>query len=104
MSRRLVFGLVLAAGVASIACSDQPQEQSPQPAFVVNSTPNCAPNGFNSLIAGYFSSSQQQSIKTQKDQMLSARTAGDMTTARTKGFDILREIAAAAKGSPQPPA
>jgi hypothetical protein len=103
MSRRLVCGLALAAGVAIVACSDQPQEQSPQaPSFAVNATPNCAPNVFNSLISGYFNPPQQQLVKNTKDQMLAALGANQPGTATTKGFDIFREIAAAAKGVPQP--
>jgi hypothetical protein len=94
-----LIGLVLAA------CSEQPQQQSPSTtAFAANSTNNCAPTVFNSLIAGYFSNPQQQKVQDYKTAMLNARAAGQVATARTNGFHIMREIAAKAKTLPQPPA
>jgi hypothetical protein len=104
MDRRLVSGLALAAGLAVAACTDQPQEQSLQEQSSVGSfvTP-CNTNSFNSLIAGYFAGDQQQLVKDYKDAMLAA-LPNDTLTAQTNGFNILREIALAAKGSPQPPA
>jgi len=105
MDRRLVFGLALAAGLAVAGCTEQPQEQSPQgPSLAVNSTNICAPNVFNSLISGYFSSPQQQLVKGYKDAMIGALATSDSGTARTNGFNVLREIALAAKGVPQPSA
>jgi hypothetical protein len=92
-------GLVLAA------CSEQPQQENPSTtAFAANSTNNCAPNVFSSLIAGYFTNPQQQKVSDYKTAMLNARAAGQVATARTNGFHIMREIAAAAKTLPQPPA
>jgi hypothetical protein len=93
------------AGLALAACSEQPQQENPSTtAFAANSTNNCAPTVFNSLIAGYFSNPQQQKVLDYKTAMLNARAAGQVATARTNGFHIMREIAAAAKTLPQPPA
>jgi hypothetical protein len=94
-----LLGLVLAA------CSEQPQQESSSTtAFAANSTNNCAPTVFNSLIAGYFTNPQQQKVSDYKTAMLNARAAGQVATARTNGFHIMREIAAKAKTLPQPPA
>ncbi|HEY3011272.1 MAG TPA: hypothetical protein VGJ36_00900 [Gemmatimonadales bacterium] len=104
---RLSWGSVCClTGLALAACSEQPQQQNPStPAFAANSTNNCAPTVFNSLIAGYFSDAQQQlKVQGYKNAMLDARAAGDLTTARTYGFHIMREIAVAAKAVSQPPA
>jgi hypothetical protein len=93
------------AGLALAACSEQPQQENPSTiAFGANSTNNCAPSVFSSLIAGYFSNPQQQKVSDYKTAMLDARAAGQVATARTYGFHIMREIAAAAKTLPQPPA
>jgi hypothetical protein len=107
MDRRLVSGLALAAGLGLAACTERPQEQSLQdPSSVANiiSEP-CTPTAFNSLIAGYFVSPQpQQTVKGYKDAMLAEldEAPADSAAARTFGFNILREIALAAKGVPQP--
>jgi hypothetical protein len=105
MDRRSAAGLALVAGLAAAACTEQPQEQTLQEHGSVQSfvTP-CNTNGFNSLIAGYFSGTQQQLVKDYKDAMLNALAANLPSLAETNGFNILREIAAAAKGTPQPPA
>jgi hypothetical protein len=92
-------------GLVLTACSEQPQQESSSTtAFAANSTNNCAPTVFNSLIAGYFTNPQQQKVQDYKTAMLTARAAGQAATARTNGFHIMREIAAAAKTLPQPPA
>jgi hypothetical protein len=105
MDRRLVSGLALAAGLAVAACTDQPQEQSLQEqSSVVSFVTPCNTNGFNSLIAAYFAGSQQNLVKGYKDAMLAALAANQPATAQTNGFNILREIALAAKGTPQPTA
>ncbi len=105
MDRRLVSGLALAAGLAVAACTEQPQEQSLHEQSSVGSfVTACNSNGFNTLIAGYFSGAQQQLVKGYKDDMLAALAANLPEDAKTNGFNILREIALAAKGTPQPPA
>jgi hypothetical protein len=84
-------------GVALFACGDQPQEQNPIiPGFATNSTNLCAPNVFNGLIAGYFSQSRLQTAMNYKDAML-ANLPGNPELARTNGFNLMREIAAASK-------
>ena len=105
MDRRLIAGLALAAGLGLGACSEQPQELGPPELSSIASfvTP-CNANGFNPLIAGYFPSGQQQLVKGYKDAMLDALAASQAAAAETQGFNILREIAIAAKGTPQPPA
>jgi hypothetical protein len=107
MNRGLACGLTLAAGLAVAACSERPQEQSLQgPSTVANViSPPCSPtNVFNNLISGYFENPQKQTVSAHRDTMLAAVDAGNLTLAQRKGFDILAEIADAAKQSPQPPA
>jgi hypothetical protein len=105
MDRRLISGLALAAGLGLVACSEQPQElDSPDLAEIASFVTPCNTNGFNPLIAGYFSGTQQQLVKDYKDAMLDALAASQAAAAETQGFNVLREIASAAKGAPQPPA
>jgi len=86
-----LLGLVLAA------CSEQPQQENPgTPSFATNPSNTCASNVFNPLIAGYFSNPQQQTAQNYKDAMLAA-LPGDSATARTNGFNLMREIATASK-------
>ena len=105
MDRRFAAGLALSVGLGLGACSEQPQElDAPELAAVASFVTPCNTNGFNPLIAGYFAGSQQQLVKGYKDAMLAALSAGQAAAAETQGFNVLREIASAAKGTPQPPA
>lgn len=105
MTRRLFAGLALAAGLGLGACSEQSQQLSPpEYASVASFVTACNTNGFNPLIAGYFSGAQQQLVKDYRDAMLAALAANQAAAAETEGFNILREIASAARGTPQPPA
>ena len=96
MSRR--FLAVALIGIALVACSDHPQQESPiTPQFATNSTDVCGPTGFNGLIAGYFSPPRLQTAQSEKDQMLARLASEDSSGARTHGFNLMREISAAAK-------
>ena len=105
MDRRLIAGLALAAGLGVGACSEQSQELAPpEYASVASFVTPCNTNGFNPLIAGYFSGSQQQDVMGYAGAMFDALAASQAAAAETQGYNILREIASAAKATPQPPA
>jgi hypothetical protein len=95
---RFVASALCFTALGLAACGgDQPQQQSPiPPNLVTNTTNNCAPNVFPSLISGYFAQPQQAIASGYKDAMLNA-LPNDAPTARTNGFNLMREIAIAAK-------
>src|SRR5215211_1510256 len=72
---RGVIGKVGLATVVVLAACSEPQEQSGlDPSFKVVSATACDPNVFNSLIAGYFPSGQQNGIVGLKNQLLAMPT------------------------------
>jgi hypothetical protein len=96
MCRRLLA--VALVGIALVACSDHPQQESPiTPQFATNSTDVCDPSVFNGLIGAYFSPPRLQTAQDEKDLMLANLPSEDSTVARTHGFNLMREVAAAAK-------
>jgi hypothetical protein len=91
----MVRGVIGALGLATVlvlAGCNEPQEQSGNiPDFKVAVPPTaCNPNEFNTLIAGYFPSSLQNSVKALKDAMLN--TPSSDTTRRAIGYEIMDSI------------
>jgi len=91
---------VVGAAFGLAACSESPQQQAPTEPSLAQVSQTCDPNAFNSLISGYFSPPTQQEVSGYKDQMLAALPDSGM--ARQYGFNVLREIGKAARGTPQP--
>jgi hypothetical protein len=89
MVRGVIGKFGFAAALTLAACSE-PQEQSGlDPNFRLSPTA-CDPNVFNSLIAGYFPSSQQNGIVSLKNELLSLPTTDPVR--RAKGYQIMDSI------------
>jgi hypothetical protein len=88
---RGVIGKVGLATVVVLAACSEPQEQSGlDPSFKVVSATACDPNVFNSLIAGYFPSGQQNGIVGLKNQLLALPTTDPARLAL--GYEIMDSI------------
>jgi hypothetical protein len=88
---RSVIGSLGVATVLILAGCSEPQEQSElDPSFKMVSPTACDPNVFNSLIAGYFPSGQQNGIVGLKNQLLSLPTTDPAR--RALGYQIMDSI------------